>query len=126
MTCRRWTQCSSGGRACADLAAAQARLKERIAHYAKSAPKLAAWMEQNIPEGFTVYALPAAHQKRMRTSNAIERVNQEIKRRTRVAAIFPSEESLLRLVTALLAEQSDEWATAKIYLSMDSSSPPQT
>ncbi len=83
-------------------------------------------MEQNIPEGFTVYALPAAHQKRMRTSNAIERVNQEIKRRTRVAAIFPSEESLLRLVTALLAEQSDEWATAKIYLSMDSSSPPQT
>jgi transposase-like protein len=112
--------------ACADLAAAQARLKERIAHYAKSAPKLAAWMERNVPEGFTVFALPAAHQKRMRTSNAIERVNQEIKRRTRVAAIFPSEESLLRLVTALLAEHSDEWATSKTYLSMNSSSPPQT
>lgn len=112
--------------ACADLSAAQARLKDRVAHYARSAPKLAAWMEKHIAEGFTVFALPRAHQKRMRTSNAIERVNQEIKRRTRVAAIFPNEDSLLRLVTALLCEQSDEWASSKIYLSMDSPSHPQT
>lgn len=112
--------------ACADLSAAQARLKDRVAHYAKSAPKLAAWMEKHIPEGFTVFALPTAHQKRMRTSNAIERVNQELKRRTRVAAIFPNEDSLLRLVTALLCEQSDEWATSKIYLSMNPQAPPQT
>ena len=73
-----------------DLAAAQARLKDRIAFYAKSAPKLAAWMEASIPQGLAVYALPSAHQRRMRTSNAIERVNQEIKRRTRVAALFPT------------------------------------
>lgn len=83
-------------------------------------------MEKHIPEGFTVFALPTAHQKRMRTSNAIERVNQELKRRTRVAAIFPNEDSLLRLVTALLCEQSDEWATSKIYLSMNPQAPPQT
>lgn len=109
-----------------DLAAAQARLKERVSFYAKSAPKLAAWMEANIPQGFAVYALPAAHQRRMRTSNAIERVNQELKRRTRVAALFPNEASLLRLVSALLCEQSDEWSTGKIYLNMNSTEPPQT
>jgi len=83
-------------------------------------------MEKHIPEGFAVFALPVAHQKRMRTSNAIERVNQELKRRTRVAAIFPNEDSLLRLITALLAEQSGEWASAKIYLSMDPHPSPQS
>lgn len=109
-----------------DLAAAQARLKERVSFYAKSAPKLAAWMEANIAQGFTVYALPTAHHRRMRTSNAIERVNQELKRRTRVAALFPNEASLLRLTTALLCEQSDEWSTGKIYLNMTPAEPPQT
>jgi len=109
-----------------DLAAAQARLKERVSFYAKSAPKLAAWMEANIAQGFTVYALPTAHHRRMRTSNAIERVNQELKRRTRVAALFPNEASLLRLTTALLCEQSDEWSTGKIYLNMNPAEPPQT
>ena len=62
----------------------------------------------------------------MRTSNAIERVNQELKRRTRVAAIFPNEASLLRLVSALLCEQSDEWSAGKIYLNMNSAKPPRT
>jgi len=109
-----------------DLAAAQVRLKERVSFYAKSAPKLAAWIEANIPQGFPVYALPKAHQRRMRTSNAIERVNQELKRRTRVAALFPNEASLLRLVSALLCEQSDEWSTGKIYLNMNSTEPLQT
>ena len=111
---------------CADLVSAQARLRERVLFYAKSAPKLAAWMETNIPQGFTVYALPTAHQRRMRTSNAIERVNQELKRRTRVAGLFPNEASLLRLVSALLCEQSNEWSTGKIYLNMNPTLPPQT
>ena len=79
-------------------ATAQARLKERVAFHAKTAPKLAAWMEENLPQGLAVFALPAAHQRRMRTSNAMERVNQELKRRTRVAGLFPNEASLLRLV----------------------------
>jgi putative transposase len=109
-----------------DLPSAQARLKDRVAFYSKTAPKLAAWMEANIPQGFTVHRLPAAHHRRMRTSNAIERVNQELKRRTRVAAIFPNEASLMRLTTALLCEQSDEWSTGKIYLNMNSTEPPQT
>ena len=91
-----------------DLASAQARLRERVLHYAKSAPKLTAWMEANITQGFTVYALPVAHQRRMRTSNAIERVNQELKRRTRVASLSPNEASLLRLVSALRAERRVE------------------
>jgi transposase-like protein len=110
--------------ACPNLVTATACLKERVEFYAKSAPKLAAWMETNIPQGFSVFALPSAHQKRMRTSNAIERVNQELKRRTRVASLFPNEASLLRLATALLCELSDEWQTGKIYLDMALAVPP--
>ena len=60
----------------------------------------------------------------MRTSNALERVNQELKRRTRVARVFPNEPSLLRLITALLYETSDEWETGKIYLNMENQPPP--
>lgn len=100
------------------LPAAQSRLKEIISLYAKSMPKLAAWMEENIPQGLTVFSLPEPHQKKMRTSNAMERVNQEVKRRTSVARVFPNEASLLRLVSALLAEISEEWETGKIYLNM--------
>ena len=111
---------------CPDRASAEARLKERVAAYAKNAPKLAAWMEQNIPQGFTVFAFPIAHQRRLRTSNPLERVNKELKRRTRVAGIFPNEASLLRLVTALLAEYSDQWETQKIYLSMQPDPQPST
>ena len=105
---------------CADRPAAEARLKEVVAHYAQSAPKLSAWMEANLPQGFTVFALPLAHQTRLRTSNALERVNQELKRRTRVAGLFPNEASLLRLITALLNEINDEWQiTTRVYLTME-------
>jgi len=104
---------------CPSRPTAEQRLKEIVAHYAKSAPKLATWLEENLPQAFTVFTLPAAHQKRLRTSNALERVNQELKRRTRVARVFPNEKSLLRLITALLAETSEEWETGKIYLNME-------
>lgn len=109
---------------CASRPAAEQRLKEIIAHYAKSAPKLVGWLEENLPQGFTVFTLPLAHQKRMRTSNALERVNQELKRRTRVARVFPNELSLLRLITALLSETSDDWETGKLYLNMENQNPP--
>lgn len=66
----------------------------------------------------------AAHQKRLRTSNAMERVNQEIKRRTRVARLFPNEASILRLVTALLSEISDNWESGKIHLNMQTPTQP--
>jgi len=109
-----------------DHASAERRLQEIVTAHAPTAPKLAAWLEENLPQGFSVFALPAAHQRRLRTSNALERVNQELARRTRVARLFPNEASLLRLVTALLAETSEEWETGKIYLNMECQHPPST
>jgi len=67
--------------------------------------------------------LPPAHQRRLRTSNPLERVNRELKRRTRVAGLFPNEASLLRLVSALLADTSEAWETGKTYLKMDNQNP---
>ena len=75
-------------------------------------------MEANVPESFTVFALPEAHRRRMRTSNAMERLNREVKRRTRFAGHFPNEASLLRLVTVVVIEISEEWETGRIYLNM--------
>ena len=76
-------------------------------------------MEQNIPEGLTVMTLPAAHRRRLRTTNMLERVNKEIKRRTRVATLFPNDDSLLRLVSAVLIEISEDWETGKVYLNTE-------
>ncbi len=108
---------------CPDRPSAEARLKEVVAAHAAAAPKLAAWMEENLPQGFTIFTFPAGHQRRLRTTNPLERVNMELKRRTRVAGLFPNEPSLLRLVSALLAETSDEWETGKTYLNMDNQNP---
>ena len=95
---------------------AQQLLKLTIEKYHSSAPKLAAWMEDNLPEGFAVFSFPAEHRARLRTTNGLERINQEIRRRTRVARLFPNEQSCLRLITAILMEYSDEWETEKTYL----------
>lgn len=104
---------------CPDIDAANLRLKHIVTHYQKTNTKLAQWIEGNIPEAFAVFALPEKHRKRMRTSNALERINQELKRRTRVAKIFPNEASLLRLISALLMETSEDWESGKIYLNME-------
>src|SRR5271169_2083578 len=109
---------------CPNLASAQARLKEVVAAHVPTAPKLANWMEENLPQGLAIFAFPAAHQRRLRTSNPLERVNMELKRRTRVAGLFPNEASLLRLVSALLAETSEEWETGKTYLNMETKTQP--
>ena len=101
-----------------DMQEAEDRLKRMIEIYRKKAPALVKWAEENIPEGLTVFKLPASHRRRLRTTNCVERVNQEIKRRTRVARLFPNEESLLRLVSAVLSEMSEEWETGKTYLNM--------
>ena len=69
-----------------------------------------------------MFAFPRSHGRRLRTSNVVERLSQEIKRRTRVAGLFPNEASLLRLVTAVLMEISEEWETEKIYLQMENDS----
>ena len=102
-----------------DRIEADQKLQDFLEKYKESAPRLVEWAEVNIPEGLTVFNLPVEHQKRMRTSNGIERLNKEIKRRTRVATLFPNEESLLRLVSAVLSEISEDWETGKVYLSME-------
>jgi len=82
-------------------------------------PKAARLIEEHIEECLTILAFPASHRQRLRTTNGLERINEEIKRRTRVIRIFPNRESCLRLVTALAAEQSDEWVTGICYLNME-------
>ena len=100
----------------ADQSAAQEHLQRVVRKYQKSAPKLAAWIGENVPESLTVFRLPASHRRRLRTANMLERLNRELKRRTRVATLFPNEASLLRLVTAVLMEVSEEWETGKRYV----------
>lgn len=100
-----------------DKAAAGALLDKAVQKYQQSASKLANWLEQNIPEGFTVFGLPQEHRRLLRTSNGLERLNEEIRRRTRVVGIFPNEGSCLRLISALLMEKDEEWALGKAYLS---------
>ena len=104
-----------------DRVEADRRLELIVRKYEKTAPKLSAWLSANVPDGLTVFSLPAAHRRRLRTSNLLERLNKEIKRRTRVATLFPNEASLLRLVSAVLMEISEEWETEKIYLRMENS-----
>ena len=95
------------------------RLRQMTARYQKSAPALANWLEENVPEALTVLGCPPPHRRRLRTTNGLERLNKEIKRRTRVATLFPNEASLLRLVSAVLSEISDEWETQRTYLTME-------
>jgi putative transposase len=106
-----------------DRADAERRLQLAVTKYAKTAPKLSTWLESNVPEGLTVFDFPAAHRRRLRTSNLLERVNKELKRRTRVATLFPNEAALLRLVSAVLMEISEEWETEKVYLRIEDSKP---
>jgi len=102
-----------------NLADAEERLQQCIEKYSECAPEFSGWIEENIPEGLSVFALPAGHRRRMRTTNMLERLHQEIKRRTRVARLFPNEASLLRLVSAIEMEISEEWSTGKRYLNMN-------
>jgi transposase-like protein len=98
---------------------AETLLAKLVSECRKSNPKLAAWLEDNVPEGLTVFAFPEAHRRLLRTTNGLERVNQEVRRRTRVCRHFPNEASCLRLVSAVLMEISDEWETGRAYLSFD-------
>ena len=99
--------------------AAGEQLGRVVRKYQKTAPKLAQWMEENVPESFAVFRLPPSHRQRLWTTNMLERLNRELKRRTRVATLFPNEASLLRLVTAVLMELSEEWETGKRYVTFE-------
>jgi putative transposase len=108
-----------------DRREAENRLSRLVEQYRTKAPRLAEWAEKNIPEGLAVFVLSPLHRRRLRTTNGLERVSQEIKRRTRVARLFPNETSLLRLVSAVLSEISEEWETGKVYLNMKNVWPAQ-
>jgi len=101
-----------------DRAEAERLLKMAIEKYRQEMPKLSDWMEDNVHEGLAVFSLPEAHRRRLRTTNLLERLNKEIKRRTRVATLFPNEASLLRLVAAILMETNDDWQSLPRYLNM--------
>lgn len=98
---------------------AEELLASAVQKYAETASDLADWMEENIPEGLTVFSFPEKHRLRLRTTNGLERLNREIRRRTRVAVLFPNTASCLRLVTAIVMEISEEWQTGRIYLRLD-------
>jgi transposase-like protein len=100
---------------------AERLLRQAVEGYQEKAPKLAKWMEENVPQGLTVLQLPRAHRRYLRTTNMLERLNREVRRRTAVATLFPNEASLLRLVTAVLIEVSEEWGTGRTYLIMEDS-----
>jgi len=101
-----------------DRVEAERLLKQAIELWRTDAPKLADWAETKLQDGFTVFNFVAGHRVRLRTTNGLERLNREIKRRTRVASIFPNPASCLRLVSALLAETDEDWLEGKIYLNM--------
>jgi len=103
-----------------DRKTAQESLQTAIQKYAVSAPRLSAWLEDNLAEGFTVFDFPLEHRRSLRTTNSLERINKEIRRRTRVVGVFPNEASCLRLVSALLMETSEEWQIGKHYCSSKS------
>ena len=102
-----------------DADEAKRLLDHFVDRYAKTAPKLVEWAENALPEGLVVFEFPEAHRRRLRTTNVLERLNKEIKRRTRVATLFPNEASCLRLVSAVAMEISEEWLTGRAYLTIN-------
>jgi putative transposase len=100
------------GEARNDLAAWITKWESRYA-------KLVAWVEENIEETLTFYRLPAQHHKHLKSTNMLERLNEELKRRTHVVRIFPNAASCLRLVRALAVETHENWIEATRYLNMD-------
>ena len=96
----------------ADLAAWLTRWQARY-------PKLTDWVEDNIEQTWTFYRLPRQHHKHLKSTNMLERLNEEIRRRTRVVRIFPNHDSCLRLIRALAVETHEDWLEANRYLNMD-------
>jgi putative transposase len=102
-----------------DLAEVRRDLAAWLAKWQAKYPKLTGWVEDNIEETLSYYRLPLAHHKHMKSTNMLERLNQEIKRRTHVIRIFPNAASCLRLVRALAVEMHENWLEATRYLNME-------
>lgn len=102
-----------------DLEEARRDLAAWLSKWQSKYPKLCDWVEQNIEETLSFYRLPLAHHKHLKSTNMLERLNEELKRRTHVVRIFPNEESCLRLTRALAMEAHENWIEATRYLNMD-------
>lgn len=102
-----------------DLAEAQKDLTQWLERWGRKYPKLCEWVEESIAETLNFYRLPLPHHKHMKSTNMLERFNEEIRRRTRVVRIFPNGASCLRLVRALAVETHESWLEASRYLNMD-------
>src|SRR3954447_25354414 len=102
-----------------ELAEARADLAAWLKKWGTRYDRLTSWVEENIEETFTYYLLPRQHHKHMKSTNMLERLNEEIKRRTHVVRIFPNAESCLRLVRALAVEAHENWREGSRYLNMD-------
>jgi len=87
-------------------------LKRLVTGYRDKAEHLAVWLERNVPEGLTVFDFPEHTRRRLGTANPIERIQQEVKRRTAKVRVFPSRQALLRLVIAIIVEIDEEWAAS--------------
>ena len=97
-------------------AEAERLLNQTVEKYQPIASRLASWLEEAIPQGLTVVSFPEAHRRRLCTADMLERINQELRRRTRVVGIFPNPASCLRLVSAHLMELDKEWLAGRTYL----------
>jgi transposase-like protein len=101
-----------------DEATARTLLASFVGDYQTKAPAAVATLERGFDDATAVLALPAPYRKRLRTTNGVERLNEEIRRRERVIRIFPNRDSVIRLVGALLMEQDEAWTTGKRYFDM--------
>ena len=102
-----------------DRVTADAYLARTVLKYEKSASRLSDWMANNLPEGLMVFSFPGGFRKLLRTTNGVERLHREVRRRARVVSIFPNKASCLRLVSAVLSEISEEWLTGRTYLTFE-------
>jgi transposase-like protein len=102
-----------------ELAEARQDLAAWLAKWQGKYPKLTDWVEENIEETLTFYRLPLTHHKHLKSTNMLERLNEEIKRRTYVVRIFPNGDSCLRLIRALAVETHEDWLEAHRYLNME-------
>jgi putative transposase len=102
----------------ANREAARRRVQLVVESFSKSAPQQAAWIDDNVGEGLTIFEFPEHQRRNLRTTSLLENLNREVRRRTSVTTIFPNDVSLLRLVSAVLVEVSDGWETDRIYLAM--------
>jgi transposase-like protein len=109
------------------LEEARRQVQLTVQQFDQTAPRFCSWLESNVEECFAIYKFDRFLHRKLRTVNGVERVNRELKRRTRVVCIFPNLDSLLRLSSALLAEIHEEWTTSgRAYIKLENQQKPQT